>query len=259
MKLFNFLQIKKINTISKKLKKQKLEEVKKFKNELRKIKKEEKVNKKTKSLNKTKTKSLNKTKTKSLNKTKKYSIKNIINNSSRQRFLYTLGESNTDNFTFMFTSKTLYIYELLYELSNDNNNNNDNDNLEKKLLLNFDKYKQIQKFNYKSAFFSINGFNKENIYPKFPPSNNNIFYMLLNIDNNSYLSLGNYSFIFNTPNNDKIISVEDFSSKSGMQNIYLIGIKYVYIIDCNGDIPFTFNKNETDLLKEFRIIFQFMN
>ena len=72
--------------------------------------------------------------------------------------------------------------------------------------------------------------------------------MLLNIDNNSYLSLGNYSFIFNTPNNDKIISVEDFSSKSGMQNIYLIGIKYVYIIDCNGDLPFTFNKNETDLL-----------
>jgi len=267
MKLFNFLQIKNINTISKKLKKQNLEEVKKIKNELKKIKKEEKINKKTKSLNKSKTKSLNKTKTKSLNKsktkslnksktkslnkTKKYSIKNIINNSSGQRFLYTLGESNTDNFIFMFTSKTLYVYELLYELSNnnnDNNNNNNNDNLEKKLLLNFDKYKQIQKFNYKSAFFSINGFNKENIYPKFPPSNNNIFYMLLNIDNNSYLSLGNYSFIFNTPNNDKIISVEDFSSKSGMQNIYLIGIKYVYIIDCNGDLPFTFDKNETELL-----------
>lgn len=69
---------------------------------------------------------------------------------------------------------------------------------------------------------------------------NSIYYMLIKLNNNHYLSLGYIMFEFNTPNNDIIIKISDEHSKSGNQNIRFIGEKYSYAID-DGTNDFAYN------------------
>ena len=87
---------------------------------------------------------------------------------------------------------------------------------------------------------------------------NNIYYMLIKLNNNHYLSLGYIMFEFKTPDNDIIIKISDTHSKSGNQNIRFVGEKYSYAIDDGTMDEYNYYISNDDM-KKYNIKSLFMN
>lgn len=167
----------------------------------------------------------------------------IIKNEDK-KFTYLIGDYGNNDFIFVtFTKKILYVHKNISYPYNKKTKIDeppiDFNNLENSLQ--FGKW-ESKEYKYKSAYMSdtsnpdMNGY--ETKYDNFIKQND-CTYILVKLNNNNYLSLGNYygRFTFTTPDNDNIKYVNwgDGMSKSGNLNAYIVGEKYMYSIPDTDD------------------------
>jgi hypothetical protein len=80
-----------------------------------------------------------------------------------------------------------------------------------------------------------------------------MYYILIKVNSMKYVSLGFQPFEFSMPDNDEIISISTYGSKSGNQNIKLIGCINTYTLN-DGSVDFNHNYYiSNDKMKKYNL------
>jgi hypothetical protein len=184
-----------------------------------------------------KNKSISRSSSKKSKKSKKiYNNKN--NNNNPKQFIYDIVYCSACNYVIVeFTHLEVKLYIADNKILKPENFKYNN-------LIKTKIYKTWRtiSYKYKSVLFSNNYSVKDNskdnyenkgnvmTYPNFPKTST-IQYMLVNLDDKKYLSIGYKIFEFQIPDNDKILFASMGSSRGDNQNAFLIGEKYTYQIN----------------------------